>query len=71
MPPLPRCYPWLRYYRCSTLEDCWQVGNLSITFRPVSRWRSEDARPGVALDWVRREAEVNTPWLGVLWVDEG
>ena len=53
------------------MADCWQFGDVSITFRPVCQWWGEDARPCVALDWVRREAEINTPWLGVLWMDEG
>lgn len=73
MSPLFRTfYPWLRYYTCGrNVADCWQLGEVSITFRPVCQWWSEDARPCVALDWVRREAEVNTPWVHVLWLDEG
>ena len=72
MPPLLHTfYPWVRYYRCGTLEDCWQLWDVSITFRPVCRWWGEDARPCVGWDWVRRESEVNTPWVGLLWMDEG
>jgi hypothetical protein len=76
IPLLHHLYPWVRYYRCGLLqgrdaEDCWQVGALSVTFRPVWLWWWAQECHEVGWDDWGREWWVNTPWVSVLWMPEG
>jgi hypothetical protein len=66
--PLFRHLSDAHFYRCTMMgrdaEDCWQIGPLCLTYRPVWLWRHH----GWGVEQCSDELAVDTPWVSVLWL---